>query len=115
MATRRASQKRDFLDQMIAQREARSPGFGKRVDAALHRRELLRALAKTRREIGLSQDDVATKMDTSQPAIAKIESGEVDVRTSTLERFAGALGGHIEYRFVPGSKARAKELKAAFA
>jgi len=71
------------------------------VQAALHRRELLRALARARQEKGLSQSRLATLMQTSQPAIAKIESGETDVRTSTIDRYAAAIGGRVEYRFVP--------------
>lgn len=101
MATKKATKRRDFLDEIIEERAARNPDFPKRVDAALHRRELLRALAQVRARVGLSQGEVATRMQTSQPAIAKIEAGEVDIRTSTLERYAAALGGRIEYRYVP--------------
>jgi predicted transcriptional regulator len=37
-------------------------------------------------------------MGTSQPAVARLESGEVDARGSTIERFATAVGRRIEYR-----------------
>lgn len=95
----------DFLDELIAERAARNPDFPRRVDAALRRRELLRLLAAQRQQAGLSQAQVARRMRTSQPTIAKIESGAVDVRASTIERFASAIGGRIEYRFVPGRHA----------
>lgn len=100
MTRRRAT---DFLDEMIAERDAKTPGFRRRVDAALRRRELLRLLAARRQHAGLSQAQVARRMRTSQPTIAKIESGEVDVRASTIERFASAIGGRIEYRLVTRS------------
>ncbi len=102
MTGKKTKRARDFLDEMIDERTARNPDFPKRVDAAISRRELLRALAKVRSSEGLSQAEVATRMQTSQPAIAKIEAGEIDVRTSTLQRYAAAVGGRIEYRFVPG-------------
>lgn len=102
----------DFLDDLIARRAAGNPEFPQRVESALRRRELLRALARERQANQLSQGEIAARMRTSQPAIAKIESGEVDVRTSTLERFAAALGGKIEYRFVPGRRTRPAPTRA---
>lgn len=102
----------DFLDEIIAARAARDPEFPKRVASALRRRELLRRLARARQRSQLSQGDVASRMNTSQPAIAKIESGEVDLRTSTLERYAAALGGRIEYRFVPAPRGRGAHARA---
>ncbi len=97
--TRRA--RKDFLDELIEERTALTPEFPRRVQAALHRRELMRALARARQRGGLSQSQVASRMRTSQPAIAKIESGEVDIRASTIDRYAAAIGGRVEYRFVP--------------
>ncbi len=97
--TRRA--RKDFLDELIEERAARTPEFPRRVQAALHRRKLIRTLARARQQRGFSQGQVASRMRTSQPAIAKIESGEVDVRASTIDRYAAAIGGRVEYRFVP--------------
>jgi transcriptional regulator with XRE-family HTH domain len=69
------------------------PGF----DAMARRRtELLRRLAARREELGLSQSVVAARMRTSQSAVARLESGTVDARLSTLERYAAALGQELE-------------------
>jgi predicted transcriptional regulator len=53
-------------------------------------------MAKKRRDLGLSQTEVAARMGTSQSAVARLESGDADVRLSTLERYAAALGFSLE-------------------
>jgi predicted transcriptional regulator len=47
---------------------------------------------------GLSQTVIAARMRTSQSAVARLESGEVDTKLSTVERFAAALGQRVEWR-----------------
>jgi len=71
------------------------PGFD---DMARKRRELVEDLAARRRAIGLSQTEVAAMMQTSQSAVARLESGHSDVRFSTLERYAAALDQHLDWR-----------------
>jgi DNA-binding XRE family transcriptional regulator len=85
----------DDLDAYIAKRATRNPAFPKLVDAALKERRLLRELAAKRIEMGLSQKIVAAKMGTTQPALARLERGEIDPKLSTLERYAEALGQRI--------------------
>ena len=65
---------------------------------AAERAGLLRELAAQRQTAGLSQTEVAARMGTSQSAVARLESGAVDVRASTLERYAAAVGGEISWR-----------------
>ena len=48
--------------------------------------------------LGLSQTEVAVRMGTSQSAVARFESGEADVRLSTLERYASALGCTLDWK-----------------
>src|ERR1700727_2764558 len=62
------------------------------------RGRLVRELAGQRQAAGLSQTEVAARMGTSQSAVARLESGTTDVRTSTLERYAAAVGGQITWR-----------------
>jgi ribosome-binding protein aMBF1 (putative translation factor) len=96
----------DFLDEVIAQRGEQEPAFPQLVDAALRRRELLRALADRREQLGLSQTTVAARMGTSQSSVARLETGEADARLSTIERFAAALGQTVEWRLdTPATKA----------
>jgi len=62
------------------------------------RGRLVRELAGHRQAAGLSQTEVAARMGTSQSAVARLESGTADVRASTLERYAAAVGGQITWK-----------------
>ena len=71
------------------------PGFR---EMAERRRTVTGQLVSLRRELGLSQTDVATRMGTSQSAVAQFEAGDLDARLSTLERYTTALGARLEWR-----------------
>jgi transcriptional regulator with XRE-family HTH domain len=58
---------------------------------------LVHELVAQRLEAGLSQTEVAARMGTSQSAVARLESGATDTRASTLERYAAAVGGEINW------------------
>ncbi|HET9728485.1 MAG TPA: helix-turn-helix domain-containing protein [Acidimicrobiia bacterium] len=64
---------------------------------AERRRSLAAELVATRLELGLSQTEVAARMGTSQSAVARLESGDADVRLSTIERYAAALGQQLDW------------------
>ncbi|WP_327142435.1 helix-turn-helix domain-containing protein [Nocardia sp. NBC_01327] len=59
------------------------------------RARLIAELAERRRAAGLSQTEVAARMGTSQSAVARLETENVDVRTSTLQRYAAAVDSRI--------------------
>jgi transcriptional regulator with XRE-family HTH domain len=65
---------------------------------AAERRQLVKELAQWRKSAGLSQTEVAARMGTSQSAVARLEGGDADVRASTLERYAAAIGSQITWR-----------------
>ena len=90
----------DDLDRYVGQREQTSPGFLHLYDAAVRERELLRALAAKRVQLGLTQRAVAVRMKTSQAAVARLERGEVDPKLSTIERFAAAVGQQVTWQVV---------------
>ena len=71
------------------------PGFR---EMAVRRRELASELVDLRHEAGLSQTEVAARMGTSQSAVARLESGDADVRLSTLDRYVAALGRELDLR-----------------
>jgi ribosome-binding protein aMBF1 (putative translation factor) len=62
------------------------------------RTRLVRELAEQRHAAGLSQTEIAARMGTSQSAVARLESGTADVRASTLERYAAAVGSQITWK-----------------
>jgi transcriptional regulator with XRE-family HTH domain len=65
---------------------------------AAQRAGLVRDLVAHRLAAGLSQTEVAARMGTSQSAVARLEAGATDIRASTLERYAAAIGGEINWR-----------------
>src|SRR5438067_704783 len=81
------------------------PGFR---EIAQRRRQLIAALVARRQALGLSQTEVAARMGTSQSAVARLESGTADVRLTTMERYAAALGWAIEWH-LRGSDPEATE------
>ena len=66
------------------------------------RRRLVADLTAQRRSAGLSQTEVAARMGTSQSAVARLETGDADVRVSTLERYAAAIGSQVAWLARPG-------------
>lgn len=75
------------------------PGFR---EMAERRRRLVTDLVTARRASGLTQTDVAARMRTSQSTVARLEAGDVDVRLSTLERYADAVGRRLDWRLTGG-------------
>jgi predicted transcriptional regulator len=65
------------------------------------RRELIDELVRARRESELSQTEIASRMGTSQSAVARLESGQLDARLSTVERYAAALGRTVDWQVRP--------------
>ncbi len=70
------------------------PGFR---ELSERRRALSDELVERRRSLGLSQTEVAARMGTSQSAVARLETGTTDVLLSTVDRYASALGGRLEW------------------
>jgi len=56
----------------------------------------------------LSQKELADLCATSQPAIARLESGARPARIDTLQRIASALDCELEVRFRPRTKTKEK-------
>ncbi|MBO0772869.1 MAG: helix-turn-helix transcriptional regulator [Actinobacteria bacterium] len=65
---------------------------------AAQRQRLISDLAGQRQAAGLSQTEVAARMGTSQSAVARLESGDADLRMSTLERYAAAIGSQLGWQ-----------------
>jgi ATP-dependent Clp protease, protease subunit len=64
---------------------------------AAERAEVVHDLVDRRKAAGMSQTEVAARMGTSQSAVARLEGGATDVRASTLERYAAAVGGQVTW------------------
>jgi len=64
------------------------------------------ALLEARAKAKMSQADVAQKLNTSQPAIARLESGRIYPSLRTLRRYAQAVGAEVEIRLVSRHNAK---------
>ena len=64
-----------------------------RREAALELVEM--ELGDLRRELGVTQEELASRMEASQSQLSKIENGE-DYYLSTLRRYVEALGAEFE-------------------
>jgi ribosome-binding protein aMBF1 (putative translation factor) len=89
--------------QMTSERrhEPLFPGFR---EMSERRAALSGELAERRRALGLSQTQVAARMGTSQSAVARLETGASDLLVSTVERYASALGGRLQWTFEAGDR-----------
>ena len=77
------------------------PVFGGFREMSQRRQELASELVAARVAAGLSQTEVAARMGTSQSAVARLESGDADIRLSTLDRYAAALGRELGWNLRP--------------
>ena len=53
-------------------------------------------LKQSREKAGLTQEEVAQKLNTKKSAISRIENHAEDIRLSTLEKFAHAIGKELK-------------------
>ena len=104
---------KDFLDEIVEESTKRDPEFPRLLAEARERRSKLRALAQLRNAKGLTQSQVAARMRTTQAVVARIESGEVDTKLSTLERYARAIDAAFTWTIVPESADNQKEAATA--
>lgn len=79
----------------------RDPAYVKAYDALEDEFALAKAMIEARAQAGLTQEQLAQRMKTTQAVIARLESGRVKPSTRTLERFAAATGMRLRISFEP--------------
>ncbi len=70
-------------------------------------------MIEARARAGLTQDELASRMDTSRTVIARLESGRSLPSTRTLKRYAAATGSRLAISFVPVDEERGRKARAA--
>ena len=80
------------LKKYISKRKARDPEFARGYDSGYEQFKIGVMLKMAREEAGLTQEQLAKKLDTKKSAISRIENHAEDIKLSTLEKFAEALG-----------------------
>lgn len=74
--------------------------FREAYDALEPEYALVSALIEARMKANLSQGELAKRMRTTQPMIARMESGRQKPSTATLLKVAKATGTRLQIRFV---------------
>ncbi|MBN1931809.1 MAG: helix-turn-helix transcriptional regulator [Desulfobacterales bacterium] len=80
------------LKSYIAKRKSRDPEFAKGYESGYQEFKIGVILKMAREEAGLTQEQLAEKLHTKKTAISRIENHAEDIKLSTLEKFAQALG-----------------------
>jgi transcriptional regulator with XRE-family HTH domain len=70
---------------------------------------LASAVIDVRNRAGLTQEQLARKMGTTQPVVARLESGRSRPSMRTLERLADATGSRLLISFTPRSAKRSQK------
>jgi len=86
------------LKKYIEKRKASDPGFAEGFDEGYENFRIGVMLKQARLDAGLTQDDIANAIGTRKTAISRLENHVQDVKLSTLEKYAKALGKHVEIR-----------------
>jgi ribosome-binding protein aMBF1 (putative translation factor) len=79
----------------------KDPEHEKAYDALEDEFALAAAMIKARAHAGLTQQQLAERMHTTQAVIARLESGRVKPSTRTLERLAAATGMRLRISSEP--------------
>ena len=79
----------------------KDPKYVEAYDALEDEFALAAALIEARARAGLTQQQLADRMHTTQAVIARLESGRVKPSTRTLERLATATGMRLRISFEP--------------
>lgn len=91
----------------------KNPKYKAEYEALSEEFALIGALVEARQKAGLTQAQLASRMRTTQAAIARMESGRILPSTRTLQKFAEATGTVLKISFQPrtgtsGRRAAAK-------
>jgi ribosome-binding protein aMBF1 (putative translation factor) len=79
----------------------KKPKYKKAYDALEEEFVLAGAVMDVRNRAGLTQEGLARKMGTTQPVVARLESGRSRPSMRTLERLAEATGSRLLISFAP--------------
>ena len=84
------------LDRYIRKRKKTDPEFAKGFDEGYRDFKIRVILRQAREEAGLTQEELADRVGTRKTAISRIENHAEDIKLSTIQKVAKALGKNLE-------------------
>ena len=84
------------LTRYVCNRKANDPEFANGYDEGYQLFKIGALLKRAREDSGLTQEEIALRLNTKKSAISRIENHAEDIKLSTLEKFASVLGRKIE-------------------
>lgn len=84
------------LKKYISKRKIRDKKFAKGFDGGYEQFKIGVVLRQARESAGLTQEELARRLKTKKTAISRIENHAEDIKLSTLERVAAALGKRLQ-------------------
>ena len=88
------------VERYVARRKKRHPRFTKGFESGYQVFEFSVMLRHARRRAGVTQEKIATRLHTKKSAISRIENHAQDIRLSTLEKYAEALGLRLKIQLI---------------
>ena len=88
----------DDLEKYIEKRKKRSRAFGDGFEVGYEQFKIGLMLRSAREKAGFTQDEIAERLQTKKSAISRIENHAEDIRLSTLEKFAEAIGKRLSLK-----------------
>ena len=86
------------LKKYISKRKKRDAEFSEDFEIGYEQFKLGVILRQEREKAGLTQEELAQRMNTKKSAISRIENHAEDIKLSTLEKFAQAIGKSLHLR-----------------
>jgi len=91
---------KDDLDKYISRRKKRDAKFAENFESGYQELKVGVLLRHARERAGITQEDLARRTRTAKSAISRLENHAADVRLSTIERVAHALGRNLVVQLV---------------
>ena len=88
------------LKKYIENRKKIDSSFEKGFDEGYEQFKIGATLRRMRESAGLTQEELAVKLKTKKTAISRIENHAEDIKISTLERTAAALGKRLKISII---------------
>lgn len=86
------------LKKYINERKKRDKRFAKKYEEGYDQFKVGVMLRHARESAGLTQEELAHRLKTKKTAISRIENHAEDIKLSTLERVATALGKRLQVK-----------------